>query len=52
MNEPMSLAQAAILEPAGLSESDLDQAFAILNQSSIDLADVYFQSSRHESWSL
>lgn len=52
MNDPMSLAQAAILEPAGLSETDLDQVFALLNQSSIDLADVYFQSSRHESWSL
>ncbi len=52
MNDPMSVAQAAILEPAGLSETDLDQVFAILNLSSIDLADVYFQSSRQESWSL
>ncbi|MEE9303546.1 MAG: metalloprotease TldD [Thiotrichaceae bacterium] len=52
MNDPMNLAQAAILEPAGLSETDLDQVFAILNQSNIDLADVYFQSSRHESWAL
>ncbi|MEE9351576.1 MAG: metalloprotease TldD [Thiotrichaceae bacterium] len=52
MNDPMNLAQAAILEPAGLTENDLDQVFAKLNQSKIDLADVYFQSSRHESWSL
>ncbi|HEC04725.1 MAG TPA: metalloprotease TldD, partial [Thiothrix sp.] len=52
MNDPMNLAQAAILEPAGLTETDLDQVFAKLNQSTIDLADVYFQSARHESWSL
>lgn len=52
MNNPMNLAQAAILEPAGLSESHLDQVFAKLNRSSIDLADIYFQSSRQESWSL
>ena len=52
MNDPINLAQAAILEPAGLSEADLDQVFAKLNQSNIDLADVYFQSSRQESWSL
>lgn len=52
MNDSMTLAQAAILEPAGLSETDLDQVFAKLNLSSIDLADVYFQASRQESWSL
>ena len=52
MNDTMTLAQAATLEPAGLSTTDLDQVFAVLNQSSIDLADVYFQSSRQESWSL
>lgn len=52
MNNPLNLAQAAILEPAGLSENELDQVFTILNQSSPDLADIYFQSSRSESWSL
>lgn len=52
MNDSMNLAQAAILEPAGLSETELDRVFTILNQSSPDLADIYFQSSRTESWML
>ncbi len=49
---PLHVAQAAILDPAGLSEADLNRVFATFNQTSIDLADIYFQSSRTESWSL
>lgn len=52
MTDPMSVAQRAILEPAGLNEAMLDQVFSRLTRSSVDLADIYFQSSRRESWSL
>ncbi|HIQ06832.1 MAG TPA: metalloprotease TldD [Thiotrichaceae bacterium] len=45
-------AQLAILDPAGLSINDFDAVFSKLNVISIDLADIYFQASRRESWSL
>ncbi|CAA6802522.1 MAG: TldD protein, part of TldE/TldD proteolytic complex [uncultured Thiotrichaceae bacterium] len=51
-NESMDIAQESILNAAGLTESHLDQVFSELNYSGIDLADVYFQSSRFESWSM
>ena len=45
-------AQAHILEPSGLTESHLDQVFSHLLSAKTDLADLYFQSSRQESWVL
>ncbi|MBA1146073.1 metalloprotease TldD [Ectothiorhodospiraceae bacterium WFHF3C12] len=56
MNQPnaenLSLAQAHILGPAGLTEDDLDKAFGQLMAPGVDAADMYFQASRHESWVL
>lgn len=52
MNEYLNLAESTILEPAGLVINDLDKVFSHLCQKNIDLADVYFQSQRFESWSL
>lgn len=52
MTDPLCDAQRVILDPAGLSINDFDAVFAKLNSSSIDIADIYFQASRSESWSL
>jgi TldD protein len=42
----------ALLEPAQLHGGVLDQVFATLYAHQLDDADLYFQSSRSESWSL
>ncbi len=48
----LDYAQAHILEPAGLTESHLDQVFSHLLSPKTDIADLYFQSARYESWML
>lgn len=48
----LDIASAAILEPVGLQHADLDKVLDKLTGSSVDAADVYFESSRLESWSL
>ena len=46
-------AQAYLLEPTGLSNSQLDTIMSRLNNvSGCDFADMYFQYAKHESWSL
>ncbi len=52
MTDTLHIVRRQILSPAGLKESDLDQAFNCLLDYAIDSADLYFQLSRHESWSL
>ena len=52
MTDPISFARVSILEPAGLSEQDLDRLLGSLAGSAVDAADIYFQSSRLESWVL
>ena len=54
MNEQhFAIAQSALLEPTGLTESDLNQVMhKLTNVSGNDFADLYFQYSKHESWSL
>ena len=51
-NDPLTIAQASILEPAGLTEQDLDRLLSRLVGPGVDAADIYFQSSRLESWVL
>jgi len=47
------IAQATLLEPTGLSNVNLDSVMSRLtNVSGCDFADMYFQYSKHESWSL
>jgi len=41
-----------MLEPAGLGEQQLNQTLGGIMQGGIDYADLYFQVSRQESWSL
>ncbi|MEO7854812.1 MAG: metalloprotease TldD [Rubrivivax sp.] len=50
--ERLAIAQAALLEPYGLSENTLAKALAAVGEHRIDDADLYFQSTRHEGWSL
>lgn len=41
-----------MLEPAGLDESSLSETLGSMMKGGVDYADLYFQVSRHESWSL
>ncbi len=52
MTDPIAIARMSILEPAGLTEQDLDRLLGLLAGSAVDAADIYFQSSRLESWVL
>jgi TldD protein len=45
-------AKQTLLEPGGLSETDLDKVLGRVAHPDIDYADLYFQYARHESWSL
>jgi len=52
MTTSLKLAQEQLLAPAGLDEQDLQKVLDQLMQNDVDAADLYFQLSRHESWSL
>ena len=41
----LNLAKQSILTPAGLQESDIEKIMSRLLSSSVDAADIYFQSS-------
>ncbi len=50
--EVLDLVKQSILQPASLSETDIDRVMGTLLGASVDAADIYFQSSRYESWVL
>lgn len=52
MNDLIQQAESLILKPVGLSINDIDQVMGNLLSNHIDQADIYFQSSRSESWVL
>jgi TldD protein len=52
MNTNLELAKQQILEPANMSEQQLINVLGSLLGGPIDSADLYFQSTRHESWML
>jgi len=52
MNDPIRIAHDNILAPAGLDNRDLDPLLGALKGPGIDAADLYFQSSRFQSWVL
>ena len=52
MSDLIQIASETILAPAGLGENDLDRMLGELTGSAVDAADLYFQSSRQESWVL
>jgi TldD protein len=51
-NTHFDTASAALLEPAGLQVSGLQNVLADMMSHNIDYADLYFQYSRSESWGL
>ena len=50
--ERLAIAQSLMLEPFGLSETSMSQALATIREHRVDDADLYFQTTRHEGWSL
>ncbi len=50
--ERLAIAQALLLDPFALSESVLARALATIGEHKVDDADLYFQYTRHEGWSL
>jgi TldD protein len=50
--ERLAIAQRVLLDPFSLDESTLARALATIGEHRIDDADLYFQSTRHEGWSL
>lgn len=48
----LDIAFHTLLEPAGLSDQKLQQVLGNVLGHAVDHADLYFQSSRHESWCL
>jgi TldD protein len=51
-NTNLDIARQRLLVPAGLSEHDLDRVFGKLLGHAVDSGDIYFQSTRYESWLL
>ena len=51
-NQLLAIAEQTLLTPYNLSASGLAQVFGTLNAHRIDDADVYFQYTRSEGWSL
>ena len=50
--ERMAIAEQLMLAPFGIDESTLARALATIGEHKIDDADLYFQTTRHEGWSL
>ncbi|WP_028605890.1 metalloprotease TldD [Ottowia thiooxydans] len=50
--ERLATARALLLEPFGLDESQLQKTLALIAEQKIDDADLYFQYTRSEGWSL
>ena len=45
-------ARAQLLEPFGLTDASLSQALRLITEHRVDDADLYFQTTRSEGWSL
>jgi len=52
MSEHLEIAREIILAPAGMDESQLQQVLNKVMDHAVDSADLYFEHSRFESWSL
>ncbi|MBS0397341.1 MAG: metalloprotease TldD, partial [Proteobacteria bacterium] len=52
MSSGLEAADALILRPSGLDQSALSRVLGLSLGKGIDYADLYFQFSRDESWSL
>ncbi len=52
MTAAFELAQKQLLAPGGIDDQGLQKLLGSLLSPAVDAADIYFQFSRHESWSL
>lgn len=52
LTDILNLSKTAILAPSGLQSQQIDQVMNQLLSAKVDIADIYFQSSHHESWVL
>ncbi|MBT78528.1 MAG: metalloprotease TldD [Gammaproteobacteria bacterium] len=52
LSNPIQIARQSLLAPTGLEDMHLERALNALMQKGVDCADLYFQVTRHESWSL
>jgi TldD protein len=52
MTDSLAIAEHQLLSPTGLGHSDLQRVLAHLMGASVDAGDLYFQTVRHEAWSL
>jgi TldD protein len=50
--DPLALVRQQVLEPAGLDFAALDRAMSGLLARRLDYGDLYFQSTRYETWSV
>ena len=50
--ERLALAEAALLTPFDLTEASMAQALGVIGEHRVDDADLYFQLTRSEGWSL
>lgn len=51
-NDPQRVAEQLLLSPFNLNESVLSATLGNIMQHDVDYADLYFQYTRHEGWSL
>jgi TldD protein len=51
-NNPIAVAKQSLLAPTGLEDTHLERALNALMRGGVDNADLYFQVTRQESWSL
>jgi TldD protein len=52
ITNPIQIARQSLLAPTGLEDAHLDRALNALMKNGVECADLYFQVTRHESWSL
>ena len=52
MSNRLKLAEQQLLAPGGLDHSQLERVLGDLMGPAVDSGDIYFQSTRHESWVL
>ena len=52
MTDPMQCADALLMQPCGLTQGNLDHAMGEIFRHQVDYADLYFQYTRSEGWSL
>lgn len=52
MSDSLKLAELQLLEPGGLDQGQLERVLGDLMGPAVDSGDIYFQSTRHESWLL